>query len=114
MPISDLKKWSEQNEYYREHILACCNNDEEEILKRSPLSYIDTISKSNLKIFHGKFDPVVPVIQSIELYNNIMEKYPDSRVFLDIFDGGHEIDMETAMYWIMSQYKTSEKTKVTG
>jgi len=35
-------------------------------------------------------------------------------VFLDIFDGGHTIDMEQAMYWINSQYKKTAKTAVTG
>ena len=58
----------------------------EEMRKRSPISYIDNIAKANVKIFHGKFDPVVPVTQSIELYDAIMKKYPKSRVFLDIFD----------------------------
>jgi hypothetical protein len=43
-----------------------------------------------------------------------MSKYPDARVFLDIFDGGHEIDMEMAMYWIMSQYRDVKKVAVTG
>ena len=82
--------------------------------KRSPFNYIENIAKANLKIFHGKFDPVVPVSQSLELYEEIMSKNPNARVFLDVFDGGHEIDMEMAMYWIMSQYRGSNKTTVTG
>ena len=114
VPISDLEKWSKQNPVYCEHVLACCSNDVDEMKKRSPLSYVDTISKANLKIFHGKFDSVVPVSQSLELYSEIMSRYPDSRVFLDVFDGMHEIDMETAIYWFMSQYKCLEKTLVTG
>jgi len=114
VPITDLEKWARQNSNYREHVLACCNNDVGEMKRRSPLSYIDTIAKANLKIFHGKFDPVVPVEQSLELYAEIQSKYPDSRVFLDIFDGGHEIDMEMAFYWLMSQYKAIEKVEVTG
>ena len=44
----------------------------------------------------------------------MMKKYPTSRVFLDIFDGGHEIDMEVAMYWLMSQYEDVKKEQVTG
>jgi len=114
VPITDLEKWAEQNPGYGEQVFACCNGDREEMRKRSPISYIDTTAKANLKIFHGKFDDVVPVSQSIELYGEIMKKYPEARVFLDIFDGGHEIDMETAMYWIMSQYKNKNITKVTG
>lgn len=111
VPICDLGMWIEQNKDYREHVIACCEN---EIYERSPVNYIDTIAKSNLKIFHGKFDCVVPVSQSLEFYSTIMEKYPDTRVFLDIFDGGHEMDMEMAMYWILSQYKAKIKTTVTG
>lgn len=114
VPITDLEKWAKQNPNYRMHVLACCREDVQEMKKRSPISFIDTIAKANLKIFHGKFDPVVPVSQSMELYGEIMEKYPDARVFLDVFDGGHEIDMEAAMYWLLSQYKGVKKTQVTG
>ena len=114
VPITDLEKWTKQNPDYRDHVLACCGNDAGEMKKRSPMNYADNIAKANLKIFHGKFDPVVPVSQSEELYSRITEKHPDSRVFLDIFDGGHEIDMETAMYWFMSQYNSNKKTIVTG
>ena len=80
------------------------------------MSYIDNIAKANIKIFHGKYDPVVPVTHSLKLYDAIFEKYPTSRVFLDIFDGGHEIDMKQAMYWLTSQQKNeaNEKTQVTG
>jgi len=114
VPICDLEKWTEQNKNYSEHVLACCDGNVDEMKKRSPLSYVDNIAKSNLKIFHGKFDPVVPVSQSLELYNKIMLQYPNARVFLDVFDGGHEIDMEMAMYWIMSQYVGGNKKTVTG
>ena len=75
---------------------------------------MENIAKANLKIFHGKFDPVVPVSHSLELYEEIMSRYPNARIFLDVFDGGHEIDMETALYWIISQYKGVKKVKVTG
>lgn len=114
VPITDLTKWVEESEGYRRHILACCGDSIEEMLKRSPISYLDTIAKANLKIFHGKHDPVVPVSHSMKLYNALMEKYPSASVYLDIFDGGHEIDMQTAVYWIMSQYKNTEKTAITG
>lgn len=114
VPIADLEKWINQNENYKEHVLSCCGEDKDEMKNRSPISYIDNIAKANLKIFHGKFDPVVPVSQSMELYERIMSKYPSARVFLDIFDGGHEIDMEAAMYWIMSQYQGVNNTTVSG
>lgn len=114
VPITDLEKWSEQNASYREHILACCNGSPEEMRRRSPMSYVDEIAKANLKIFHGKHDSVVPVTHSIELYLEIMKKSPDAKVYLDIFDGGHEIDMRTAMYWILSQYKGKNNIEITG
>ena len=114
VPITDLKKWTEQNELYKGHVLACCGNSDAEMTLRSPIAYIDTIAKANLKIFHGKYDTVVPVTQSMELYQQIFERYPKARAFLDIFDGGHQIDMEAAMYWILSQYESQSKTDVTG
>lgn len=114
VPITDLEKWVKQNKNYSDHVLACCCNDVNEMRKRSPLYYVDTIAKANFKIFHGKFDPVVPVSQSLELYDEIIKKYPDARVFLDVFDGGHEIDMEAAFYWLISQYKGTKKVQVTG
>ena len=44
----------------------------------------------------------------------MIAEYPAARVFLDIFDGGHEIDMEQAMYWLLSQYRKKQLTAVTG
>lgn len=114
VPITNLEKWAEQNESYRPHVLACCSNSGEEMLKRSPVNYLDNIAKANLKIFHGKYDSVVPFTHSLELYNAIIEKYPTASVYLDIFDGGHEIDMKVAEYWIMSQYGDVTKVQVSG
>ena len=114
VPITDLKKWADYNHNYRPHILACCSNDEAEMAKRSPMSYVDTIARANLKIFHGKYDVSVPFTHSTELFNAIIEKYPRSRVFLDIFDGGHQTDMHEALYWLMSQYNPAQKDAVTG
>lgn len=114
VPITDLSKWAEENRSYRGHVLACCGEDTAEQLHRSPISYVETIAKANLKIFHGKKDPVVPFTHSLNLYNAIIEKYPSASVYLDIFDGGHEIDLKTAVYWIMSQYNGVKNTLVTG
>lgn len=113
VPITDLEKWAEQNPSYCGHIWACCGS-REEMRKRSPITYADTIAKANLKIFHGKHDPCVPFTHSTALYNAIMEKAPSASVYLDIFDGGHEIDMQVAAYWLMSQYQSTEKELVTG
>lgn len=113
VPITDLNKWAEESDEYREHILACCKS-EEEMEKRSPKNYIDTIAKANLKIFHGKYDKVVPVNHSISLFNEIVRKYPAAKVYLDVFDGGHQTDTVLLMHWIMSQYKEENMLFVTG
>ena len=113
VPISNLKVWAEENQHYSMHVKACCGGREEEMLSRSPINCIDEIAKANLKIFHGKYDTVVPVTQSINFYNELYKKHPDCRVFLDVFDGGHEIDFEAAFYWLLSGQKKN-KEAVTG
>jgi len=114
VPITDLIRWKDENLSYRESILHCCSDSEEEMYDRSPVKYMDTIAKANVKIFHGKYDNSVPVTQSIRFYNEIFEKYPQAKVYLDIFDGGHEFNAQLAKYWILSQYLKTELTAVTG
>ena len=113
VPIADLAKWIDENPKYREHVIACCC-DADEMKSRSPITYLDKIATANIKIFHGKYDRSVPVSQSINFFNELNAKYPESHVFLDIFDGGHEMDMKEAMYWINSQYNREEVIDVTG
>lgn len=113
VPICNLKDWAAENEGYGKHVNACCSGSEGEMMLRSPVSYLDEIAKSNLKIFHGKYDRVVPVTQSINFYNELYAKHPECRVFLDVFDGGHEIDYDAAFYWIMTQYKGRGITEAT-
>ena len=118
VPITDMIAWHEYSGY-RTHIEACLGTppvgDGIALYKeRSPISYIDELSRGNLKIFHGKFDKVVPFRQSVDLYNLACEKYPESRIFLDVFDGTHEMDMESAFFWLTSQLDKKEKTAVTG
>ena len=114
VPITDLRDWVKENNKYRPSVIACCGEAEQELFKRSPVYYLDTIAKANLKVFHGKFDKTVPVTHSIKFFNLMMEKYPKSEVYLDIFDGGHQIDLIEAEYWITSQYKKQDKGIVTG
>lgn len=114
VPITDLEIWLGQTTSYKKHIIACCNDDREEMRLRSPITYLDTASRANLKLFHGKFDPTVPVSHSLHYYGEMMRRYPDARVFLDVFDGKHQIDMDQAIYWLESQYKKKIITEVTG
>ena len=114
VPITDLAKWHDQNEKYRPALLACTGGTREEMLERSPITYLDTIAKANLKIFHGKYDPTVPVSQSLEFFDAMMKKHPESRLFLDVFDGKHQVDMPSGMHWILTQYFGTKKIEVTG
>lgn len=113
VPVTDLNLFAEQNEEYRRHVLACCSGSQEEMRLRSPMTYADTIAKANVKIFHGKFDPLVPHTHSLQLYNRILQEYPTARVFLDIFDGEHELDLNAAASWFLSQYEDREIIEVT-
>ena len=110
VPVCDLVEWQKYG--YQNHIIACCGS-EEEMMRRSPISYIDGIAKGNVKIFHGKHDPFVPREQSISLYKALSDKYPDAKVYLDLFDGKHEMDMQLAEHWILQQYNKKEIIAVT-
>ncbi len=116
VPVTDLEQFEKEVtvEKYRSSLLQCCSNSVEEMRKRSPITYADTIAKANVKIFHGKFDPLVSLTHSLRLFHTILERHPEARVFLDVFDGGHQIDMKLAMHWIYSQYKQLKNTDVTG
>ena len=113
VPISDLEKWTRQNKGYAHHVEACCGSTAE-MFRRSPISCMENIAKSNTKIFHGKYDKVVPVEQSISFYNRMIAEYPDAKVYLDIFDGGHENDFTLFRHWMLTQYEKYNKSEVTG
>ena len=113
VPVTDLNLFAKQNEEYRRHVLACCSGSQEEMRLRSPMTYADTIAKANVKIFHGKFDSLVPHTHSLQLYNRILQGHPNARVFLDIFDGEHELDLNAAAAWFLSQYEGQEIIEVT-
>ena len=114
VPITDLEIWAAQNPDYRRHVLACTGGSGEEMAVRSPMTYLDTIAKANIKLFHGKYDPVVPVSHSLDFFGRMQLHHPDARCYLDIFDGGHEMDMTAAFHWFLSQYQGGNKQKVTG
>ena len=114
VPITDLKRWAEENPHYRPHILACCDHSEEEMAKRSPMSYVDEIARANITIYHGRYDPSVPFTHSLRLFNAISETYPQARVFLEIFDGGHVALIHRAAEWFASQSTPTEGITVTG
>ena len=107
-PITDLSRWHYENPHYTAHIHYCCggppeNDGLKEYMERSPINYLDEFAKSNVKIFHGKYDRSVPFTHSLDLYCRLSHKHPKARVFLDIFDGGHEMRSEDAKRWFLSQ-----------
>jgi len=119
VPITDLVAWHTYSDHYRPHIEACLGGSpsevgEEAYMARSPISYVDELAQANLKIFHGKYDHVVPFDHSMRLYNLLCERHPTSRVFLDIFDGGHEMNVQSALTWFASQMGERQLTSVTG
>lgn len=113
VPICDLKLWHTEAPGYAPHIEACCG-DGDEMLRRSPITYLDTLAEANVKIFHGKFDSCVPVTQSLGLFAEMMAKYPKCKCYLDIFDGGHQLDMKAAAAWFASQLGKNNLVSVTG
>lgn len=113
VPITNLAKWYTQNENYAPHVKACCGT-KAEMLRRSPVSFMDGISKANVKIFAGKYDPVVPVSHSEDFYYNMKKKYPNAKIYLDIFDGGHDMDFDLAIHWYNSQMHKPQTEQVQG
>lgn len=112
VPVCDVWGWYQVCQSVRGNIEACCK-DKAGMDARSPISYMDDLAKANVKIFHGKFDNFVPKEQSLDLYFKILEKHPSARVYLDIFDGKHEMDMDLAMHWILTQYEKKKIATVT-
>jgi dipeptidyl aminopeptidase/acylaminoacyl peptidase len=113
VPITNLAKWYMENENYAPHVKACCGT-KAEMLRRSPVLYMDGIAKANVKIFAGKYDPVVPVAHSEDFYYNMKKKYPDAKIYLDIFDGGHDMDYDLAAHFYYSQMNKPQTEKVQG
>ena len=114
VPITDIGKWYDENPDYREAISACCKSDTEDDIKaeyqyRSPITYVDDIAKATLKIFSGKWDPIVPCSQGLNLYNEIFTRHPDADVYFEMFDGGHEMRLEDAERWLLSKINNGDK-----
>ncbi len=118
VPITDIEKWYEENPSYRDSIDACCAGSDfrEECARRSPMSYAEGIALATVKIFVGKWDPIVPAHHSLDLFSRIFREYPHAQVYFEMFDGGHEMPLELAFGWVDSLLRQGkkEKTQVTG
>jgi len=111
--ITDLKAWHSENPSYTPHIEACCGGkpDEksDEYAKRSPVSYAIEIAKCReVYIYHGKFDRSVPFTHGLNLFNKICSINPQAHVFLEIFDGGHDMIIEKAESQFLKAGKTAK------
>jgi dipeptidyl aminopeptidase/acylaminoacyl peptidase len=118
--ISDVGRWYDDNPSYDAGMEACCGGkpEGEHLLQyrlRSPITYVENIAKAEIVLYHGKWDPSVPFTHSVRLFNMINEKYPKSRVFLEVFDGGHEMRMQAVekhIDWVFD--KNQKEETVTG
>lgn len=108
VPIVDLRKWhayckTRGLEFYKD-IEACigqCTPDNHIYEERSPISYLDRISKVNrLKIFAGKFDTIVDISQSLDFFNEMQLKHPTANIFLEIFEGGHFVNYDSVINYL--------------
>ena len=120
--VSDLVKWHEFQPQcrsnYAPHIEACLGGTPEELpdeyIKRSPARHVEALKNLPVSIHHGRHDPVVPFAHSVELAKNI-EATGNDRVYLDIFDGGHEQLPHHSFEWFAKLAgKKKDAVKITG
>jgi len=110
-PITDLAVWHKENKNYASHIAACCGGvpsvkTKKEYAARSPMTHINAIAKACVHINHGKWDPSVPSTHSYTLYQALTKKYPQATVYLNIFNGGHDLHYEEA-FAVLDSYVSS-------
>ena len=96
-PVSDLEKWHRyltvSGQHYVRHIEACLGGAPgefpQEYARRSPARHTAALRGLPVSIHHGRHDEVVPFRHSVELAEQL-EADGNARVYLDVFDGGHE------------------------
>jgi dipeptidyl aminopeptidase/acylaminoacyl peptidase len=122
VPITDLAAWHGQNPEYAPHIAACCGGHpgssadvDREYRERSPISKVEALTKVNLSLHHGRFDPVVPYSHSWNLAQEL-ERRGSRNFFFDIFDGAHDIRYDTAFRWFdaLLAQENSRAERLTG
>lgn len=96
-PVSDLILWhrymTETGQGYLRHIEACTGGSpearREEYLSRSPARHPERLAGVTVSLHHGRHDKVVPFRHTVALAEKL-EAVGNERIYLDIFDGGHE------------------------
>ncbi len=121
-PVSDLVKWHEFQpqcqQDYSPHIEACLGGTPEEVpeeyVKRSPARHVEALKDLPVSIHHGRHDPVVPFSHSAELAKKL-EAAGNPRVYIDIFDGGHEQLPHHSFEWFSKLAgKKKNAVRITG
>ncbi len=112
--ITDLRAWHRENPNYSIHIEACCggppgDSTMDEYIKRSPIFYAESISRcKEVYLYHGKSDKSVPFTHSLNLFIEIYRVNTEARVFLEIFDGGHDMILEKAIGQFINTRETCQ------
>ena len=118
VPITDIRKWYDENPSYRDHIAACCEGGagfDAECAARSPITHADRIAEATVKIFTGKWDAAVPAHHGLDLFTKIFNEHPDAKVYFEMFNGGHEMPLKSAFDWVTSYIDNeTEVNQVTG
>ena len=105
-PVSDLLKWHryqrEVRQGYERHMEACLGGTPEELPevydRRSPARHTEFLKDLPVSVHHGRHDDVVPFRHSVELAEEL-EATGNPRVYLDVFDGGHEQKPAHSFEW---------------
>lgn len=123
VPITNLTDWYYQclksKVKYALNLEACCggapcDRTASEYAYRSPVTHVRELTKVTLRINHGKTDPIVPFTHSINIYSKLLEYNSKTKAYLNIFDGGHEMNVNYAAEWFKSRSSTSKGKQVTG
>ncbi|MBQ9337486.1 MAG: prolyl oligopeptidase family serine peptidase [Lentisphaeria bacterium] len=121
-PVSDLIEWhrsaTEKRQSYARHIEACLGGTPsertEEYIRRSPARHPERLKDLPVSIHHGRHDRVVPFRHSVVLAEQL-EKAGNERVYLDIFDGGHEQNPAHSFEWFAKLAGTRRSSvRITG
>ena len=121
-PVSDLTLWhrylSERGKRYIRHMEACTGGTPEtrpeEYARRSPSTRAEKLKDLPVSIHHGRNDPIVPFRHSL-LFAEKLEASGNDRVYLDIFDGGHEQIPAHSFEWFAKLVgKTKTTVAITG
>jgi dipeptidyl aminopeptidase/acylaminoacyl peptidase len=115
-PITDLAAWHAENPDYAAHVAACCGGDpspatEAVYRERSPLRHAARLARTTVLLRHGRFDPVVSAPHSLRLYEAVTAADPEARIFLDIFDGGHEMPVAMLERALLGQVSGGRETE---